>query len=193
MPYSHKSSSGRTPSPTDSSPSMPAPKPSASSPLPGSGTSQVSRSPSGRTDEWRGGPGLSHRSQGEGPFGDTSTARSMDDVLSDVMQGRSSWNGSDGGRSASLQVDDDRPSAGVAPGEGPFRTSTGGNIATSQQSPQYSSPGAPFSVRQADSDKSFMSPMASSDTSMRADSASATPVDLRADVDSILCGSFWRS
>lgn len=133
------------------------------------------------------------RSEGEGPFGDTSTVRSMDEVLSSIMQGRQSWTGSEGGRSASLQLDDDRVAPEAGAGEDGGDARSGGNVRGSRHSSPHSSPGVPSSVKQAESDKSFMSPLASSDTSMRADSTGATPADLRADVDSILCGSFWRS
>lgn len=195
LPFSERPTAGRTPSPTDSSPSMPPPNTSAPFSHPGSGASPPSRSTSGRTEDWRDGADAPRhrRSEGEGPFGDTSTVRSMDDVLSSIMQGRRSWTGSEGGRSASLQLDDDRVGPDASAGEGGKSSRSGGDVRGSEHSSPHSSPGVPISAKQAESDKSFTSPLASSDASVHADSTAATPADLRADVDSILCGSFWRS
>lgn len=129
----------------------------------------------------------------DGPFRDSSTVRSMDEVLSSVMQGRSSWAGGDSDRSASLQVDRDQSPCKPGHGVQHEHATPVDSPAASEGYTKAGNRAGPFPVKPVSSDQSFMSPLASSDTSMRADSAGATPADLSADVDSILCGSFWRS
>eukprot|EP00892_Ulva_mutabilis_P010756 jgi/Ulvmu1/8052/UM004_0289.1 len=193
--------SSRSPSPTESLPSMPGAMSSALISQSCSEGHHTARSPSGwtevrhsRTDHSLDGESERRQSHtgAEGPFRGSSTARSVDEILSSVTQRQSSWAGSEGNHSASLQQGDDcSPRSTGNPAERGRGTPVYSPADSSRASRDTGA--GPFAVKQGGGDLSFMSPLASSDTSVRADSTAATPADLRADVDSILCGSFWRS
>ena len=197
-----RSTVDRSPSPTDSLPSMPAATPLTPLSHTSSEGLPASRSTSGWAGGRHSGSQMSLDGDGEpqqldtgaeGPCGDSSTVKSMDEVLSSVMRGRPSWAGRDVRRSVSLQIDGDSSPGTTGRGDDRGNATPADSPASSQRYSKFHHRAAPFAVKTADSDQSFMSPLASSDTSMRAESTIATPADLRADVDSILCGSFWRS